>query len=491
VPSKVPSDSPADCSPEPALESPSRRDLIRQGVAAVTGGAAWLGASPPAGAQVTATPPDRGPQQGGRKFRAWVTRGIGPNRTTMQELTLRPLTGRLVVVRTEASQLCYSQGAGTLNLPPLAPLPGAPAAPAGAPPGGGGANANRALIQGHGGVGIVEAIGPEVRRARVGERVIVAVTPQCGSCYQCLRGRADMCQFLQRQGPQDLAVIAELPDGAPVFANGHIGGLAELMVTPEEWLVPVFTRASAVELAMLSCVGSAGLGTTTASTFAPVEPGSNVAVFGAGPLGLSAVQGARIMGAGQIIVVEPIRARRELALKLGATTVIDPNVETNTVLTRVRELCTGPSDNFWGGGRDRTVAGFNPGAGPDLVVEAAGGDRIVPKAEVGPDPTGIWALQNAWLCCGQGGHVVTTSIGHRGQLTLPAGAWSIMGRTHHSGQYGGANTMREIPRYVTLIERGLYDARALATTIVPWEQMLDAYMQAMERTTVASVITFG
>jgi S-(hydroxymethyl)glutathione dehydrogenase/alcohol dehydrogenase len=124
-------------------------------------------------------------------------------------------------------------------------------------------------------------------------------------------------------------------------------------------------------------------------------------------------------------------------------------------------------------------------------AEAAGGDRIVPKAEVGPDPTGIWALQNAWLCCGQGGHVVTTSIGHRGQLTLPAGAWSIMGRTHHSGQYGGANPMREIPRYVTLIERGLYDARALATTIVPWEQMLDAYMQAMERTTVASVITFG
>lgn len=66
-----------------------------------------------------------------------------------------------------------------------------------------------------------------------------------------------------------------------------------------------------------------------------------------------------------------------------------------------------------------------------------------------------------------------------------------MGRTHHSGQYGGANPMREIPRYVTLIERGLYDARALATTIVPWERMLDAYMQAMERTTVAAVITFG
>ena len=57
-----------------------------------------------------------------------------------------------------------------------------------------------ALIQGHGGVGIVEAVGPEVRRVQVGDRVCVSGTPQCGTCYQCLRGRADMCQFLGRQG---------------------------------------------------------------------------------------------------------------------------------------------------------------------------------------------------------------------------------------------------------------------------------------------------
>ena len=107
-----------------------------------------------------------------------------------------------------------------------------------------------------------------------------------------------MCQFLGRQGPNDLVAIADMRDGTPVYANSHIGGLAELMVTFEEWVVPVFTKASAAELGMVcSCVAVAGLGATTSQDVALVEPGSIVAVVGCGPLGLSAVQGARIAGA--------------------------------------------------------------------------------------------------------------------------------------------------------------------------------------------------
>ena len=83
-------------------------------------------------------------------------------------------------------------------------------------------------------------------------------------------------------------------DGTPVFANSHIGGLAELMVTFEEWVVPVFTKASAVDLGMVcSCVSVAGLGTATSQTLAAVAPGAIAAIVGCGPLGLSAVQGAQ------------------------------------------------------------------------------------------------------------------------------------------------------------------------------------------------------
>ena len=154
-----------------------------------------------------------------------------------------------------------------------------------------------------------------------------------------------------------------MADGSPVVANSHIGGLAELMVTYEEWVVPIFTKATAADLGMVcSCVTVAGLGATTSPTLALVQPGSSVAVVGCGPLGLSAVVGAKIAGATTIIAVEPIRVRRELALKLGATHALDPNVEGNNLVARVRELTRTPNDRFWSGGR--TSGGLLGGAGP-------------------------------------------------------------------------------------------------------------------------------
>ena len=180
-------------------------------------------------------------------------------------MRLRPITGRQVVVRTEACNLCYSNVGAVLGIQPAPP-----ATRAATPVNGGlaGANTNdMALIQGHGGVGVVEAVGPEVRRVQVGDRVCVSGTPQCGSCYHCLRGRADVCQLLGRNLAGDLVPVADLRDGTPVFSNSHIGGLAELMITFEEWVVPVVTKATAVDLGMvLSCVSVAGLGATTSGT---------------------------------------------------------------------------------------------------------------------------------------------------------------------------------------------------------------------------------
>ncbi len=286
-----------------------------------------------------------------------MSRGTGTGRTTLQELTLRPIAGRQVLVRTEATNLCYSNASDVLGLPGMF----------------GGPMAQMPLIQGHGGVGVVEAVGPEVRRVQVGDRVCVSGTPQCGNCYQCLRGRADMCQFLGRQGPKDLVPIADMGDGTAVYANSHIGGLAELMVTFEEWIVPVFTKASAVELGMVcSCVSVAGLGTATSQTLAAVAPGAIAAIVGCGPLGLSAVQGARIAGASKIIAIDPIRARRELALKVGATDVLDPNVEGEKLVAKVREMSSTPNNRLWSGGRDS--GGLLGGSGADFVIEGVGAE---------------------------------------------------------------------------------------------------------------------
>jgi S-(hydroxymethyl)glutathione dehydrogenase/alcohol dehydrogenase len=342
------------------------------------------------------------------------------------------------------------------------------------------------VIQGHGGVGIVEAVGPEVRRVQVGDRVCVSGTPQCGNCYQCLRGRADMCQFLGRQGPNDMWTIAEMSDGTAVYANSLIGGLAELMVTNEEWVVPIFTKASAADLGMVcSCVSVAGLGATT-SRLALVEPGSIVAVVGCGPLGLSAVQGARISGATTIIAIDPIRVRREAAMKLGATHALDPNETGDRLVQTVRDLSRGPNNRLWAGGRDS--GGLLGGAGADFVIEAAGADAVPPKLEAGPDPTGILPMRQAYEMTAPGGHIVTTSL-PRGNITLSGVLFSIGGRTHHAGQAGGANPMRDIPRFVEMLDKRQFDAKALATTVVPLAGMREAYEQVAYRTTITAIMT--
>jgi S-(hydroxymethyl)glutathione dehydrogenase/alcohol dehydrogenase len=416
-----------------------------------------------------------------RTFRAWVSRGTGRKRTTLQEVRLRPISGRQVVVRTEATNLCYSNAGLVLGLQDPPPAAGNAAGSLAAGTGG------MALIQGHGGVGVVEAIGPEVRRVQVGDRVCVSGTPQCGSCYHCLRGRADVCQLLGRNLPGDLVPIADQTDGTPVYANSHIGGLAELMVTFEEWVVPIVSKAAPADLGMvLSCVTVAGLGATISGTLAVLEPGSTTAVVGCGPLGLSAVQGARIGGASTIIAIDPIRARRDMATKVGATHTLDPNVEGPKLVERVRALSSGPTGRPWAGGRDS--GGRRSGAGADLVVEAAGAETVKPKLESGPDPTGILPMQQAYEMCAAGGDVITTGL-VRGTIGLPAFLFAIGGISHHGGQAGGTNPMRDIPRYVELLHSGRYDARSLATRVVGIQDMLGAYEEVVYRTTVTAIMT--
>ena len=155
----------------------SRRNLLR------TASAAGVALVPQAlSAQSATAPGQRTNTVAGRKFRAIVSSGFGPNTTHLEELTLLPISGRQVLIRTEVSQCCYTMTArifGTQDPPdPLGPQ--APVIVN---------DPNLPQIQGHGGVGIVEAIGPEVRRVQVGDRVIVPVTAQCGQCYNCLRGR--------------------------------------------------------------------------------------------------------------------------------------------------------------------------------------------------------------------------------------------------------------------------------------------------------------
>jgi Zn-dependent alcohol dehydrogenase len=97
-------------------------------------------------------------------------------------------------------------------------------------------------------------------------------------------------------------------------------------------------------------------------------------------------------------------------------------------------------------------------------------------------------MQQAYQMCALGGDVITTGL-VRGNITLPGNLFAIGGVSHHGGQAGGASPMRDIPRFVELLAAKQYDARTLATTVVPLEQMLEGYEQVAYRTTITAIMT--
>jgi threonine dehydrogenase-like Zn-dependent dehydrogenase len=149
-------------------------------------------------------------------------------------------------------------------------------------------------------------------------------------------------------------------------------------------------------------------------------------------------------------------------------------------------LTTWPTERLWAGGRN--AGGRRPGSGADVVIEAAGLDAVTPRAERGPDPTGVLAMQQAYRMTSLGGHLITTGL-LRGDIALPGNLFSFGGVTHHSGQAGGCSPMRDIPRFVELLEKGQFDAKTLATGVVPLERLLEGYEEVAYRTTITGIMT--
>ena len=463
-----------------SVDSISRRRMLRQSAAAALGGgaAALLGRAPVlaqapnpavAAAQAAAEAERQaGGRTAGTKFRALVRYA---NSLSMETLTLRPIHPQQVVIRNQAAQTCYTTTAA-LNT----------------------ANAAmNAQIAGHGGVGVVLEVGSQVKRVQVGDQVVMAITPNCGTCANCLNGRGDICAMFGRP----VIPTATMAGGTPVFTSPPAGpsGLSELLVTWEEFVVPVFTTVTPAELSLLACVSATGLG--LAMCRFPVEAGSDVAVFGLGPVGLSAVQGARIQGAKNIVGIDPIAYRRDLALTLGATAVLDPNVDKgNDLIAKAQAMMADvvPPGRFFVGQRRNDGGGFGGGRGAMYVLEAVGGTRFpLPAGVEAPlDMTGAEALQQAYTLTRGGGYLRTSGVGQPmgTTVTFPAGGWSNSSKTHVPGNYAGVQALRDLPRFVRLIEKGLFDAKSMIGQTFPGDRMREALQIAADRSQITSVALF-
>jgi S-(hydroxymethyl)glutathione dehydrogenase/alcohol dehydrogenase len=433
---------------------------MRDGSAALLGGA-MLGTSS-AAAQVSSAPAIQTRTSTGRPFRGLVRHGTG---LTVEDLQLRAIEPRQVVIRSQAVAPCYTVVWG-----------GALAT----------TQSRRAYVPNHCGFGVVENIGPDVKRVQVGDRVVVAGTSQCGACYQCLHGRPDYCQFTF--GGDNFPAFAEMRDGTPVFAEAGIGGMSEVMVAYEEYCVPVFTDLPAAELTLLGDQLTSGFAAGQCDM--RFEAGSDVVVFGAGPVGVGAIQAGRVLGASQVIAIDPVRYRREFALKMGATSVLDPVAEGGGIVERIREMCKGPTDRRFAGGTTWSKApNVAMARGADFVVEAAGAQIAPPKVEPQPDPTNVTTVRQAWDCTRMGGHVMLMGLTLQ-DVPLPGVSLALLGRTIHPGQQGGLHMMRDIPRFVKLIERGRLDAKSMITKTYRLADGRQSVQDVADRSVITGVILF-
>lgn len=354
----------------------------------------------------------------------------GPGRLEVQEVELLPLAPGRIRVRTGATPFCATDvmnADGVFGKEPP-------------------------TILGHASMGVVEELGPDVTGVRVGDRVVVHGTAECGRCFYCVRGRTDQCSviFDRPDGPPP---VARLADGSIATAAGNVGGYAELMSVDARQVVALDSTLSDVELGLLGCGVTTGLGSVF--NVAAVVPGSDVAVVGCGQLGLWMIQAARLAGAGQIIALDPDAGRRDRAVKAGATAVLDPDAA--DPVEQVRAL-TG-------------------GYGVSYALEAAGP---------------ALAQRQAVLMTHRGGTAVLTGCEPLGaELSLPQVPAALHGRTVVSSQNGRVRMHHDIPRYVRMLEDGRLDASLVVSAEFALDQVEEAMEAARTHRTVIGVIVPG
>jgi Zn-dependent alcohol dehydrogenase len=286
-------------------------------------------------------------------------------------------------------------------------------------------------VLGHEGAGIVEALGPGTgERVRIGERVALLWRPRCGRCDACVSGNPVLCTFGRVQ-----ATTGGLLDGTSRLSAGgeklhHFLGVscfAEHAVVSESSVVPVPDGVPPAVAAIAGCAVITGVGAVL--NVVTAAAGRPLVVFGAGGVGLSSVLGARLVGAGPIVVVDVDDEKLELARRLGATAVVD---------ARRQDAA-------------EAVLAAAPGGAP-WVVEAIGRPET---------------MQQAFACVAPAGTLVAIGLG-RGDSSFAVPVNELVQRQKRivGALYGSSNPLVDLP----LLFRLYLDGR------LPLDELLGARM---------------
>jgi S-(hydroxymethyl)glutathione dehydrogenase/alcohol dehydrogenase len=198
-------------------------------------------------------------------------------------------------------------------------------------------------VLGHEGAGIVREVGPGVTGLAVEDRVIPLYGPHCGRCRMCASGRTNLCWSIK--ATRDRGVMPDgtsrfsLPDGAPIHHFMGTSTFSNYTVVPEIALARIREDAPLDTVCLLGCGVTTGVG----AALNDVRPDDTVAVFGLGGIGINVVQGARLAGAAQIVGIDPVTTKRDLATQLGMTDFINP-ADCDDVVAALKDLAGGGVD---------------------------------------------------------------------------------------------------------------------------------------------------
>lgn len=266
------------------------------------------------------------------------------------------------------------------------------------------------MALGHEAAGEVVEVGPGSDRFAVGDRVVLAFVPSCGECGPCSEGRAALCEPGAAANAAGTLLSGERRWSDPTGTNPlhHLGvsAFAERVVVSQNSAVAIPDELDFATAAVFGCAALTGVG--AALNAAEIRPGESVAVFGLGGVGLSALLGARLAGAGELIAVDPVESKRQLALELGATASDDGSAG---AAERIRELT---------------------GGGVAKAIETAGNANV---------------LRAAYDATARGGTTVTVGLPDPAQmLEIPAVSLTAEERVLRGSYLGSADPREMLPR---------------------------------------------
>jgi S-(hydroxymethyl)glutathione dehydrogenase / alcohol dehydrogenase len=363
--------------------------------------------------------------QGASRMKAAVFHG--PNLPlSIEDVELDKPQDREVLIKTVASGVCHSD---LHFVDGLYPYP----APA---------------VLGHEAAGIIEEVGKQVTYVKPGDHVICCLSVFCGNCEQCMSGHPNRCsnKAATQRNPADKPRISQ--KGKPINQFLDISSYCEKMLLHENAVVKIREDLPLDRAALIGCGVTTGVGAVLNT--AKIEPGSTVAVFGAGGVGLAAIQGARIAGARKIIAVDKFEGKLAMAKRLGATDTVDAS--SSDAVEEIRKL-TG-------------------GAGVDYSFEAIGLKSVAEQAFVALKPGGTATV------------IGMIPVGQKVEID----GYMFLTERKLQGSNMGSNRFRiDMPRYIDFYLQGRLNLDDMISRRGKLEDVNDAF-RAMKAGEVARTV---